>query len=66
MLDGLSKKRGRTASNSNPLANEVAQLQKENQRLKDRLTQAYTIIDVQKKLSQLLGLSKTDLNSELS
>jgi len=39
-----------------PLTHEVARLQAENQRLQFRLTQAQTIIEVQKKLSLLLGL----------
>src|SRR6059036_2755324 len=47
--------RGRKANDADPLADEVAQLRSENARLKARLTQAETIIDVQKKLSQLLG-----------
>ena len=47
--------RGRKASDADPLADELAQLRRENARLQARLTQAETIIDVQKKLSQLLG-----------
>lgn len=39
------------------LAREVARLQRENERLQDRLDRAETIIEVQKKLSQLLGQS---------
>ena len=53
-LAGLSpKKRGRKAD---PQAAELARLQRENERLKARLHQAETIIEVQKKVSQLLGL----------
>jgi hypothetical protein len=37
----------------------LKQLQRENQRLKRKLEQAETIIEVQKKLSQLLGLTET-------
>lgn len=55
---GLSKPRGRKPQEPNPLAGENARLQAEIQRLQMRLTQAETIIDVQKKLSQLLGLSE--------
>jgi Transposase. len=40
-----------------PLAVENAQLRRENERLQKRLQQAETIIDVQKKLCALLGLS---------
>jgi transposase len=35
---------------------ELARLQRENERLRARLEQAEMIIDVQKKLSRLLGL----------
>ena len=55
---GLSKQRGRKRHEKNPLADENARLQGEVQRLQTRLIQAETIIDVQKKLSQLLGLSE--------
>ena len=40
------------------LAREVTRLQRENERLQTRLVQAETIIEVQKKLSQLLGPSR--------
>lgn len=54
-LQGLqSQKRGRKA---NPQATELAQLRRENERLRQRLEQADLIIDVQKKLYQLLGLN---------
>jgi transposase-like protein len=54
-LDGLApKKRGPKA---NPLATEYARLQREIERLQAQLQRAETIIEVQKKLSQLLGLS---------
>jgi transposase-like protein len=59
---GLSKPRGRQRQEKNPLADENARLQREVQHLKTRLAQAETIIDVQKKLSQLLGL--TEIPSE--
>jgi transposase-like protein len=63
---GLSKPRGRKVQEKNPLAGENARLQKENQRLQARLTQAQTIIEVQKKLSQLLGLSENPTHNETS
>jgi transposase len=54
-LQGLRpKKRGRKAD---PQAAEIAALRKENERLRTRLEQAELIIDVQKKLSQALGLA---------
>jgi transposase-like protein len=46
-------KRGRKA---NPQAAENARLQRETERLKAQLARAELIIDVQKKVSQLLGL----------
>ena len=39
-----------------PQATEIARLRRENERLQARLQQAETIIEVQKKLSTLLGL----------
>jgi transposase len=57
-LDGLSpKKRGRKPSVDEALAKELDALKRENQRLESRLQQAETIIEVQKKLSGLLGLT---------
>lgn len=50
-------KRGRKPASDE--AKELKQLQRENQRLKRKLEQAETIIEVQKKLSQLLGLTET-------
>ncbi len=49
-----SKKRGRP---SDPSAREVARLKAENVRLAAKLEQAEMIIEVQKKLSDLLGLT---------
>lgn len=63
VLEGMSKSRGRKPLEKNPLAEEVARLQKENQQLQTRLMQAQTIIDVQKKLSQLLGLDDSLMSS---
>ena len=39
-----------------PQAEEIARLRRENERLHERLNKAETIIEVQKKISQLLGL----------
>jgi len=50
------KKRGRKASARNPLLMENEQLRKENDRLQLRLHQAELIIEVQKKVSQILGI----------
>ena len=57
-----SKKRGRKGQD--PSAEELAQLQRENERLRARLEQAEIIIDVQKKLSKLLGLTVDETESD--
>lgn len=56
-LAGLApRKRGRKAVERNPLAADFARLQRENQQLQARLQQAELIIDIQKKVSQMLGI----------
>ena len=55
-----SKKRGRKRAAQGQHAEEMAELRRENQRLQVRLEQAETIIEVQKKLSQLLGLTASE------
>ena len=50
------KKRGRTADPGIAEARRVDELTRENGRLRHKLAQAHTIIDVQKKLCTLLGL----------
>jgi len=50
------KKRGRKESVRDPLHAENEKLRKENERLSSRLRQAEIIIDVQKKISQILGI----------
>ena len=57
-LQALSKKRGRKAQD--PSVAELAKLRRENKRLRARLEQAEMIIDVQKKLSQILGLTPAE------
>ena len=57
ILTGLTPgKRGRKESVRNPLLAENEKLRKENERLTNRLRQAEIIIDVQKKVSQILGI----------
>ena len=51
------KQRGRKAAAPNPGALENERLRKENTRLAKRLQQAELIIDVQKKVSQILGIT---------
>jgi transposase len=57
VLAGLTpKRRGRKSKVKNPLTGENEQLRRENRRLKEKLRQAELIIDVQKKVSQMLGI----------
>ncbi len=57
VLSGLApKKRGRKESVRNPLVAENEKLRRENARITKRLRQAEIIIDVQKKVSQILGI----------
>jgi transposase len=64
-LAGLTpKRRGRKAKPKSPLADEVARLQRENQRLKEQLRQAELIIDVQKKVSEMLKISRKTQDGE--
>ena len=64
-LDGLSaRKRGRKPSVDQALVKELVELKRENQRLESRLQQAETIIEVQKKLSGLLGLTPEEKESD--
>jgi len=59
LLDALSpKKRGRKEKEKNPLAPKVADLEKENERLRKKLRKAEIIIDVQKKISEILGIAQ--------
>jgi len=60
-LDRLRpQKRGRKTKPVNPLAKKLAELERENEKLRQRLQQAETIIDVQKKVSQILGTRLSD------
>ena len=60
------KKRGRKADPGIAEARRVAELTKENDRLRRKLAQAHTIIDVQKKLCTLLGLPTAEDPDEKS
>ncbi len=56
-LAGLAPKtRGRRGAPPHPLARRVSELERENTRLQHRLQQAEAIIEVQKKVSELLGI----------
>jgi transposase len=50
------QKRGHKAEPVNPLAAEMAALQRDNLRLMRRLARAEAVIDVQKKVAMLLGI----------
>jgi len=64
-LQGLApKKRGRKGQD--PTVAELARLRRENERLRAQLAQAEIIIDVQKKLAQLLGLNTDETESDES
>lgn len=59
ILQGLNpKKRGRKAKPQDPFAGRIAQLEKENQRLKNRLRKAEIIIEAQKKISEILNIEQ--------
>ena len=65
ILNGLSPvRRGPKPSEPNPLTAELAKAQQENSQLRLRLERAEAIIDLQKKLSDLLGLSLVPLETD--
>ena len=56
-LDALTpKKRGRKPRDNDPLIEENRRLERVNKRLIERLRQAEVIIDVQKKVAEILGI----------
>ena len=56
-LSGLApRRRGPKAAPPNPLAKRNAELERENRRLQGRLAQAEAINEIQKKVSELLGI----------
>lgn len=57
-LEAMSKKRGRKPTRQ-PHADQLARLRRENAKLKERLAQAEVIIDIQKKISSMLGIPLT-------
>lgn len=59
LLQAMSpKKRGRKQKERNPLSQQVARLEKENRRLKEKLIKAEAIIDIQKKISDILSIAQ--------
>lgn len=61
-LSGLSEQR--RGPKVDPNAAELARLQRENKRLKEQLERAELIIDVQKKVAQLVGTTPPPKNEE--
>lgn len=55
-----ARKRGRVPKPENPLRKEIERLSRENDALKRKLAQAEEIIDVQKKLSRVLGMLRDE------
>ncbi len=65
ILQGLQPvKRGRKPSEPNPLLPELERLRKENVRLEKRLKRAELIIEVQKKVSQMLEIEPCEESLE--
>jgi hypothetical protein len=58
------RKRGRKQKVVDAMATRVAELEREKLRLEKRLRMAEIIIDVQKKVSQLLGVPLSDPKNE--
>jgi transposase-like protein len=53
---GLSRKRGPSAKQLNPLTDKVKVLERENARLKLRAERAEGLVELQKKVSEILGI----------
>jgi transposase len=62
----MPKKRGRKTQPSNPLARENAELRRKLTRTEAALKQARAIIDIQKKLSEELGIPLEPIESDES
>ena len=62
-LAQLSRKRG-TKPTKSPESTEVVRLRKENARLRRELEKAKTVIEVQKKLSELMGIDLDNPESD--
>jgi hypothetical protein len=61
-----ARKRGRVPRPTNPLLQENQRLSKEVESLTRKLSQAEEIIDVQKKLSRVLGMLRGELQGGAS
>jgi transposase-like protein len=60
------KKRGRKKQEISPMAKRIEELERENKRLAGKLKQAETIIDVQKKISEVFGIAQPESNDKKS
>jgi len=60
------RRRGRKSPPVNPLARENERLRRENERLAARLRQAETIIDVQKKVSEILAPTNMPTDAQIN
>jgi len=59
ILQGISsKKRGRKEKGINPLSKELESLRKEKVRLEKELKRSFLIIEAQKKISEIMGISE--------
>ena len=56
ILEGLAPQKRGPKSKANPLTSEIQKLQRDNERLTERLRKAEIVIEVQKKVAILLGL----------
>lgn len=59
-----SSRQSKRGPKANPQAGELVRLRAENERLRVRLEKAETIIEVQKKVSYLLGLDENETQDE--
>lgn len=64
-IEGLSaRKRGRKPAPRSPLAGKVHELERENRRLRRKVQRAEILLDIQKKASELLGISLASLEKD--
>ena len=66
ILKGLTPRQRGPKPKRNPLDEEIQKLRRENQRLTEELRKAEIIIDVQKKVSSLLGIPLATVDSDES
>ena len=64
LSESKSKKRGRKPKKRDSAQEELEQLRREKEALAERLRQAEAIIEVQKKVSDLLGIPLSQANDE--